>query len=224
MATNEIWQLSVIGTVSSQQHIHTLHFKEVPGTLLGTDLITNWTTSAMTQYRACFAIGQNPVQLIRAQKVCGNVPLPAADEVVPAVGSQTGTRPTSSSEALPSFVASLVSLKGMYAGRRYQGRFFLGGMLEIDTNENNMGAPYTALVQAYCDALRAAYVTPGVPAWRLFNFSRLLAYGDPNHTKAGLPDPIAPVGACQLAGSDVTNLIVSNRPTTMRSRKLGHGL
>jgi len=223
MAVNDIWQLSVIGTVSSQQHIHTLHFREAVPPLLGTDLISSWLAAAGTQYRACFAIGQNPVQLIRAQKVCGSVPLPAPSENVPAVGSQAGTRPTSSSEALPSFIASLVSEKSAYAGRRYQGRFFLGGLLEIDTNENNMGAPYLALVQAYCDALRTGYITPGAPAWRMFAFSRLLAHGDPNHTKGGLPDPITPV-SCELAGADVINLIVSNRPTTMRSRKLGHGL
>lgn len=222
MATNDVWQLSVRGTVHGEMHMHTLHFLQQLPTAVGNDLITLWSGAPATAYRALFPLGQTPVQLIRAAKVCGAVPLPAPTEVVPAGGSQGGSRPTSSSEPLPTFVASLVTVKGTLAGRRYSGRYFLGGLLEIDTNGNSLGGAYVALSQAYVDALKAAFVTPALPDFRLFVFSRLLANGDPNHTKGGQPDPIA-ARQCQDAGAPVSNLIVSLLPTTMRSRKMGHG-
>lgn len=223
MAPNEIWQLSVIGTVSGTQHIHTLHFRENDIALTGTMLLTAWLTSGDAAYRACFAIAQPAVQLLRAAKVCGTVPLPAPAEYAPVGAQQLGTRPTSSSEPMPAFLACLVNEKTAFAGRRYTGRFFMGGLLESDCIQNTMQAPYLALVQAYVDALKAGFVTPGAADWKQFVFSRLLAEGRAANTPGQPPEAVEAV-QCQDAGGDVVNMIVSNQPTTMRSRKLGSGL
>lgn len=223
MGLNEVYMLSARGTVHGEQHMHTLHFVQINPLMTQTDLINQWSAAPATAYRALFPLGQAPVQLIRVAKVCGSLPLPAPTEVVPIPANAVGSRPTGSSEPLPTFVASLVTLKGSLAGRRYSGRFFLGGLLESDTNANTMSSAYQALAQAYVDALKAAFVTPAVPDFRLFAFSRLLAEGDPNHTKGGAPDPIT-AHPCQDSGSVVANLVVSTVPTTMRSRKAGHGL
>jgi hypothetical protein len=229
MATNDVWMLTVKGTVAETTHIHTLHFLEVAGPLLGQDLLDSYTGAPLTAYRSCFAIYHAPVEQITAQKVCGSLPLPSPDLYAPAPAAQVGTRGTGASEGEPAFLAALVTEKGMSAGRRYSGRFFLGGLYESDVQGNYITDAYKAVVQGYLNALAAAYIPPGGGlAWRLFCYSELLGEGDPNHTKrnpaggARLADPVAAV-PCQQAGSPTRALILSGRPTTMRSRKVGHG-
>jgi len=230
MAPNDVWQLTVKGVLTETTHLHTLHFLETGASILGTELITAWSTAALTQYRGCFAIAGQPVQSIEARKVCGSVPLPSPDEVFRSVPDAAGTRATSG-DPMPAYVACTVAEKGMNAGRRYSGRFFLGGLYETDVTGNDLNSSYTNLVHAYCDALTAAFIPPaGGLSWRLFCFSELLAKGDPLHTKqdptnpkARVADPVPAVGACQLAGSPTKALVVNARPTTMRSRKYGHG-
>lgn len=230
MVTNDVWLLTVQGMVTETMHVHTLHFRENAGESSGVDLITAYTAAPLTAYRGMFSQYTFPVQLIRAQKVCGSVPLPSANELAYATAAQGGTRNTTSQDPMPAYVAALVNERGSLAGRRYRGRFFIGGLHEIDCIGNTLQPTYLAMVQAYINALKAAFVTPAIPPWRLFAFSNLLADGDPFHTRRNpnppperIADPVAAV-SCELAGSDVADLIVSTRPTTMRSRKLGHGL
>ena len=131
---------------------------------------------------------------------------------------------------MPPYVAAQVAEKGTLAGRRYAGRFFLGGINENDVNESVLETGYISIVNNYLAALTTAFVDPLVTDWRLFAFSSLLAEGDAAHTKKNPtppPDRIAdPVTAvpCQDAGSLVTALVLNPRPTTMRSRKFGRGL
>jgi hypothetical protein len=230
MATNDVWQLTVKGFVHGSDHIHTLHFLEVAGPLLGTDLLTSYTGAPLTAYRALFAPAATPVQQIEARKVCGAVPLPAPSIHVPASGSQVGTRSGMSGQMVASYEAALVNEKGSLAGRRYSGRFFIGGLYQSDTYGNDIQSAYLTLLDGYLAALRTAYMLPsGGLAWRLFAFSSLLANGDPLHTRrnpvpggARIADPVTAV-SCEQAGSFVMQLVASTRATTMRSRKLGHG-
>lgn len=217
-AINEIWRLSVKGLVHGQQHQHSLHFRTNVPLLNGAGLVTAWSGAPMTAYRACFNVYGYPTQLIQAQMVCGQTPVPGATEVVPAVALQAGTRSTTSDDPQPAFIAALVNEKGTLAGRSRSGRFFLGGLFESDVVGDYIQAPHIARIQAYIDALKTLFVTPSTPDWRLFCYSQLLATGRPGS------DPPIPVHQCQDAGSDTAQLIVSNRVTTMRSRKLGHGL
>jgi len=229
MTPNDVWMLSVKGSVLESQHIHTLHFLQVSDSIGGTDLITAWQTAALTAYRNLFSIYASPVLEIEARVAASVGPPPSPDVVVPIVASRIGTRDVAGSDFMPSFMAGLVIEKGMLAGRRYSGRFFIGGLYEADNSANSLTAGYVTLLQNYCNALKTAFVTPTTPPWRLFCYSKLLGEGDPNHTirnpvagGARLPDPVAQV-APQLAGSAVRDLVVSPRPTTMRSRKYGHG-
>lgn len=208
MAINDTLELMVRGTVNDTMHIHTLHFRSQGVGDAGGALAASWQTSAMTAYRACFPSGQSPVQLIRAKVICGALPLPAPVEVVPAGPSQLGTT-TETGDLMPAFMASVTAVKGTLQGRTHSGRFFLGGLLETDNARNTLTAGYLARVQAYIDALKAAYVTGTPPLFQLVVHSRKTA--------------LIPGTDCLVSSSPVSNLVVSVRPTTMRSRKVGHG-
>ena len=229
MAPNDVWLLQVKGTVSDTQHIHTLHFLQNDDSIDGDDLISAWRTAADTAYRNMFSIYYKPCEEIDARVVASPDPaFPAPSVFSGTTAEQTGLRNTSG-DHMPAYMAALVIEKGTLAGRRYSGRFFIGGLSETDVSLNSLVPAYIAVVQAYCDALKAAFVTSAAPPWRLFCYSGLLGQGDPNHTSRnpvdGQPRIATPVDkvAPQLAGSPVANLVVSGRPTTMRSRKYGHG-
>lgn len=209
MATNDTYLLTVRGTANSTQHIHTLHFRQVDPTIDATNLISSWQGAPMTAYRAMFHNGTTIIESIKAQAICGSEPLPAAAEVVPVPASQLGTRVVAT-EPMPAFLATQVKMTTALAGRSRQGRFFIGGMWENDNASNALNSAWVALVQAYCNALIAAYITGTPTTWQLVVHSRKLA---------------SVVGtACNVSSARATNLIVNLAPTTMRSRKLGHGL
>lgn len=206
VAINDTVMLSVIGNVTGQDHVHTLHFRSLAvQTMAG--LITEWQTGCRTAYRGMFRLDAACAQILRAQHVCGGLPLDATIDVAQTGTDLAGTRSTASEE-MPSYVASLVAEKGVSAGRRHQGRFFIGGMVETDNAANVLTAGYIAIVQAYATALTASFITQVAPNWRLVVHSRTQA-------EEG--------GDCQTSSTLVQQLLVRGRPTTMRSRKYGHG-
>jgi len=209
MAVNDTWELIVRGTNAGSMHIHTLHFREIAlAAGGGADLVADWEGNARTQYLACFQIGQQPINLLRASKVCGSVPLPTATEVPYTFALGQGTRPSSSSQLAPSLIACSVAEKGIYAGRTRSGRFFMGGAFEVDLDTNTFSATYVAVVQAYVNALTTRYVTASASNFQLVTHSRKLA-------DQGLQ--------CQESSTPVQTLVVNPNVTTMRSRKIGSG-
>ena len=191
-------------------HIHTLHFREISLAAGGGQaLIDDWQAQCQTAYKAMWQIGQYPINLLKATKVCGSVPLPTATEetVLPVDGQ--GTRPSGSSQVSPSFLAITVAEKGVSAGRSRSGRFFLGGSFETDVDTNTYAAAYIAIVQAYCTLLTNRYITPSASSFQLVTHSRVLA---------------ATGVSCELSSTPVQQLVINPNVTTMRSRKLGHGL
>jgi hypothetical protein len=154
MNPNDTYQLQVIGTAVGNQHIHDLHFRQVTPGLGAADLITDWTAAAMTQYRALFHTTMAPTQILRARQVCGSTPLEAYYDVAPAPASTMGTR-AAAGDQQPAFLATHVKLRTALAGRSRIGKFFLGGMMELDVAYNDVQAAYLTLVQAYCAALAA---------------------------------------------------------------------
>jgi len=209
MAVNDTWQLNVIGVSGGTQHIHTLHFRELGGDFTGEDLIGSWRTAAETAYRAHFASYDAVIGKITAQKVCGSVPLPAASEYIALPGAGNGTKAVGGDNQMPSFCAALVTERGTLQGRSRSGRFFLGGLFEADVDGNALTAGEVTRIQAYCTALKTAFIDPTLPDWRLVTHSRKLA-------DTGI--------SCELSSTPVGQLLISSRPTTMRSRKWGSGL
>ena len=210
MSVNDTWELIVRGTSAGTMHIHTLHFREISLAAGGGQaLIDDWEAQCLTTYRGLFQIGQHPVNLLRATKVCGTVPLPTATEEVFTFTAGQGTRPIGSSQVSPSFLAITVAEKGVSAGRSRSGRFFLGGSFESDIDTNDHTAAYVALVQGYCNLLTTRYITPSASSFQLVTHSRLLA---------------ATGVSCEVSSTPVQQLVVNPRVTTMRSRKVGHGL
>lgn len=208
MAVNDTYMLSVRGTCGGTMHVHTLHFRETATVTGEAGLLTSWQGAPMTAYRAIFPTSQLPVQLIKAQKICGSVPLPASVEVIPAGGSQAGTRSVAG-DIMPSFMAACVTEKTALAGKRYQGRFFLGGMAEADCVGNSLQASLTTVINAYNAALMTAYGGGGGIDFRLVVHSKA------NASQVGMN--------CQGSSELVTSLVTIPFPTTMRSRKSGHG-
>jgi hypothetical protein len=224
MAINDTVQLSVIGTVNGTQHVHTLH-----GRAMNTDdpaaaFIAAWQTGCQTQYRAMFRLLEVPIQQIKAQVVCGSLPLPAGAEVNVLAASGTGTTDFAGTPE-PAYMAALVNVKTALAGRRRSGRFFIGGLGKNDTAGNLLVGGFMTRIQVYVDALKAAFVTPALPPIKLVVHSRWLATPHPAYTdENGIEHPAHVPGECHESSALVTNLFVSNRATTMRSRKLGSGI
>lgn len=209
MATNDTLMLSVIGTNLGQQHIHTLHFREGLTATGPAQLITLWKTSCRAAYVGCFHATHLPVQLIKAEYVCGALPLPAGAENVPIAGDQAGFL-TATGDPSPSFLSSLTILRGTLKGRSRQGKYFIGGSYEVDVTGQTFAASYITQLQAYAAALTATFITPLSPDYRLVVHSRKLA--------------AVPGTDCVVSSTPVGALVVSDRVTTMRSRKLGHGI
>lgn len=210
MAVNDTWELIVRGTSAGTMHIHTLHFREVSLAAGGGQaLIDDWEAQCLATYRGLFQIGQHPVNLLRATKVCGAVPLPTATEKAYTFALGQGTRPSGSSQVSPSFLACVVAEKGIFAGRRRSGRFFLGGSFESDVDTNDYTAGYIAIVQGYLNVLTTRYITASASSFQLVTHSRVEA---------------ATGADCLVSSTPVQSLIVNSRATTMRSRKVGHGL
>jgi len=208
-AVNDTYELRVIGHILSQQHIHTLHFRQSAAGVGAAELITQYSGAPLTAYRACFSIDDPCVEMLHAQMVCGSVPLEAAVEVNRSpFSAQAGSR-VSNVDRSPTFMAGLVSIKTAFSGRSRRGRFFLGGLRDSDFLQNSMDAAWIALAQAYANALKAAFVT-AVGA----NFYQVIH----SRTLAAVPGT-----DCQSSSTLVTDYVVSTVPTTMRSRKLGHG-
>lgn len=222
-AANGIYKIAVIGTVAGQRHIHTLHFRStLAGSAVGmaedvylADLLSTWQTGCRTAYRAVFSTSHAPVQQYQIRKVCGGVPLPAGSDVAESAGNQGGTINTGAvgggEEAAP-WLASVVTERTALAGRRYRGRFFLGGLYEGFIQGADVVSTRVSTVQAYADALVATFVTPleTTVNGKLFVFSRTQS--------------LVPGTQCQQAGADVRSLQPRTTLATMKSRKAGSGI
>lgn len=208
MAINDTFALTVKGTVTTQQHIHTLHFRALDPLVDEGMLIDAWVSACGTAYRAQFSNGQLPVEVIRAAKVCGSVPLPAPVEESMAGAARQGTRGAETNYA-PSFIAAVAIERGTIAGRSRSGRYFIGGALTNDFNVNQWAGGYKSILDAYAAALTAEFVGSELDGpWQLVTHSRKLA--------------LAGAG-CEASATPVASVVVSNNVTTMRSRKTGHG-
>jgi hypothetical protein len=223
-AANGIYKLAVIGTVAGQQHVHTMHFRSTidPDSLVMTEeqyfdaLLSAWQTNARTQYRAIFTTDHSPVQTYQLRKVCGSLPLPAgldASESAPNQGGTTNGAAVGAGEAAAPWLANVVTERTALAGRRYRGRFVLGGLYEGFISGATVLPLRLTPTGAYTTALTAAFVTPADvdTPFRAFVYSRTQA----------LEFPTAP---CQTAGADVRTYQVRDVLATMKSRKAGSGI
>ena len=191
-------------------HIHTLHFRlGVAATEQG--LIDAWQAGARAQYRAMFQSTDSPCQTYRAAQVCGSLPLRAPTEETEVAPNIVGTQGFAS-DSSPTWLARVVSERTALAGRSRRGRFYIGGLYESQHSGNNLTAGDLALVQAYIDALMAAFVTgvtPGADAYALVVHSPTLA--------------AVPATNCQDSSTPVTGMIARSRVGSMKSRKPGSG-
>ena len=208
MAINDTYMLSVVGVVAGQDHVHTLHFRNMASVTPAADLIATWRTNCENAYRALFCTFDSPNLLNRVQHVCGSLPLEATEETAVPLAAQPGFR-TASSNRSPPYMASLFKVRSAVAGKSRQGRFFIGGLLDTDHDLSDLSAAYIVLMNAYVAVVKSTFITGTLPPLRLVVHSRKLA------TPPGTP--------CTSSSTLATDIIANPRPTTMRSRKFGHG-
>lgn len=227
VAANGIYSLAVIGTVTGEMHVHTLHFRSTvdpDGLAMSEDaymqgLIDSWQASCATSYRSCFNSAMSPVQNFRARKVCGSLPLPGGVDEAQAGGSTAGTGSGNEwtmgglGSPVSAWLATVTTLRTAYAGRSYRGRYYLGGLVQQGILiDDYVGPGRVANEGAYAAALLATYVTPADvdSPYSLFVWSRTLS--------------ALPGSQCQTSGADVTTLTPRFKLATMKSRKPGSGL
>ncbi len=209
MATNDVTQLVVQGSVLGQQHIHTLNFRHATAGATEQGLIDSWQGNCLGLYRALFSTADSPVQILRAIQVCGTPPMRATVEETSPAGSILGTR-TTSTEPMPPWLASVVSVRSAFAGRSYRGRFFVGGIYEGDQSGGNLVAGYLTLLENYVFELTDSYGPAGAsPDFKLVVWSPKLK------SVAG--------ATCLSSSSQVVGFLVRSVLGSMKSRRPGNG-
>jgi hypothetical protein len=223
VAANGIYKLAVIGTVATQQHIHTLHFRTTLNALAAGatepefmgSLIDLWSGTPMAAYRALFGSTDKPVEQFQVRKVCGDQPLPAGvDEANPA-GSQAGTGVAGefNGDAAAPWLASITTVRTALAGRRFRGRWFFGGLWEPMLSGSSVSSDRQNRMQTYCTNLDTVFMDPAAPV----NLPAVLfVYSKVQSQETGTQ--------CQNAGADVTSFQVRPYLVTMKSRKIGSGI
>lgn len=210
MAINDTIELAVIGVVSGQDHIHTLHFRDMAGAATPEQsIIDDWQANCRDAYRALFFTAIPAAVSYRARQVCGSTPLRAPVEEAEAPANSTGTR-SASGEQLPPWLAKVVTERTALAGRSRRGRFYIGGLHEGDINGDAFVTTYNTAVQTYMTTL-GRYLPGGASAsvFTLVVHSRLLA--------------AVPGTQCQDSSTPVTSLENRVRIATQKSRRAGSG-
>lgn len=203
MAVNETYKLSVVGSYRGQDIVHTLHFREVvfpgPGTF-EQRIIDQWQANCRTSWVAQYGTGYIMSKL-RAEKVCGTLPLPVAVEET---DTTPGTRGGVGDQ--PPWLACRIKENGVSAGRSRQGRFFVMVSFESDQDAGVIGAGTITLFQNYVNTL-SRWLALGADAAeaRLVVHSRKLA--------------AVPGAQCQDSSTLVGSYTVGTFLTTMRSRR-----
>jgi hypothetical protein len=209
MAVNDTILLSVRGTLQGQQYIHTQHFRQINVPAPGVDplqtLINDWQGSPGTYWLSAHKSNYTLVD-IKAEYVCGSLPLPAA--VVEAVGT-AGTR-VAGGPALAPWLSAVVSERTAFAGKSYRGRFFVSGGGEEDVAEQIIltgAASWGEAINAYISNLMALFGPAGVsPAYRLVVYSPTIA--------ARVPAP-----DCTVSAAYVVSMALNPALSTQKSRR-----
>lgn len=209
MAINDTVQLTVQGFAGGERHLHTLHFRYAALSSTEQGLIDAWQATSRTTYRAQFQAAAAPVQALTARQVCGSVPLRAPLEEIELVANQPGTL-NDSSQAGPSWVARVVSVRTALAGKSRRGRFYIGGMTDFTIESNNVSTDGRNATQAYVNSLMAAFVGA--------------ARSQADYALVVHSGKLAASGVdCDLSSTPVTGMIVRTLLGSMRSRKPGRG-
>lgn len=211
VAANDTIQLSVMGRVTGQEHVHTLHLRSNTGGQSLQGAIDTWQAGCAATYRAMFMAGSDtPYEVVESRHVCGAGVLDAPAVEGIASGSQAGTRTFSGDgEPMPPFIACVATIRTGLAGRSYRGRNFFGGLFESDVAASTVLDAHRTRITNYLNAVMAVFGPGGTSAdWSWVVFSRKLRAG-------GM--------TCAQASNGVTSFIVRTEVSTQRSRKLGRG-
>src|SRR5215212_10337938 len=152
MPINDVYQLTVKGTVWDQDHLHTLHFRDRTGAAASSAIVTVWQATSRTAYRGCFCTADACAVTYTVRQVCGTPPFVATAEATEPLATQFGTLAIPG-DRMPSWLARVISWRTAFSGKSYRGRSFLGGLFDDWGNGNNMVAGRLADTNAYITAL-----------------------------------------------------------------------
>lgn len=209
MAINDTYYFTAQGTLGGRSYIHTLHFRELVGPIVGNpsqDLINTWQAACQAQWLAAHPTVYTLVRLT-AQRICGSPPLPSrVEEGVGAQGTRTGI---GQGDPLAQWLSIAVNQSTGLAGKSRHGRFFMSGGFEGDIAGEVLttgASAWLGVVQAYCTALGTRFVQQAVPLnWDLVVHSPTIAK--------------IPGTQCTVSSEPVTALGVVSRMTSQRSRR-----
>jgi len=209
-ATGDVYQVRIVGHIEGQETNNIYYFSSADG---DTDVLTHLVVVLVS----CFITHLLPV-LASAwtlnQAVFKRIyPTLGNEEIyIPPSGNVGGV----STDALPSFVSAVMSIRTAQGGRSHRGRSYLAGMPEAATTGSNITVPsatWTAFL-AFAACFASNFIVgdpPGSNAWQQVVFSRKLA------------------GSSHFPVPNVTGFtpVTSYKPVqplgTTRSRKLGRG-
>lgn len=208
MAINDVFRMTIKGTVAGQDHYLTHHFRDLTGAAAQTAIITVWQATCRTALRGCFTTADTPLLSYEVRQVCGTLPLQAPGAATEPGATQAGTI-SPPGERLASWLARVISWRTAYAGRSYRGRSFFGGLYEDWCNGNNVNGAQMTQTDAYVTAMLGAFGPSGSSAdWRLVVWSeRLRDLGN----------------SCLLSSAGIDAGLSQQAIASMKSRKVGHG-
>lgn len=205
----DCYQLKIVGSIEGQQTNNILHFRSATGDTdvelhlvlvvvacfvehLLPGLAAGWKLTEVAYKRVSPTLGPESIYLVPAEP---------EGEVL--------------TDALPSLVSAVISIRTALGGRSGRGRMYLAGLPEdnvIGSKITVESVTWTALV-AFCACIAGAFTpnagTPGPNTWFMQVYSRKIG------------GAVFPFGASGF--NNVTALVPTNFIGTTRSRKVGRG-
>jgi hypothetical protein len=207
-AVNDCYQIRLIGTQEGVQTNNVLHFLTRSGDVdVETHLVAVMVQCFITNILPSLS---NDWSLIEARwkKVS---PTLGVEHVFVPTGTLTGGSVTN---AFPSYVSALTSIRTLVGGRSHRGRMFLAGIpkdASFESQIDTAGSFWTAML-AWLACIATNFIhtgSPGTNEWSMAVYSRkiggsTLPFGGPGFTA-------------------VSELVASPLLATTRSRKVGRG-
>ncbi|RPJ19620.1 MAG: hypothetical protein EHM35_20435 [Planctomycetaceae bacterium] len=204
MATNDTVQLAIKGLVQNNLVVVTHHYRLTDQVMDEDDVIGWWRATCQAPY---LAILSSTYQLtgLTCRQVCGSLPLRQPAEYSYPTAYPVGGVGTA---ALPNQTALIFSLKTGFAGRRFRGRFYLGGLAYGSLQSTGLWQSAT-ITASNTYGTAARNLNAGVQAVPMVVHSP---------TNAAVPGT-----QCQDCSTLVTSIIVRDIPGTQRRRRIGVG-
>lgn len=203
MATNDIYALSIRGTVNGSQTINTLAFKQLSATAGDTriTLAQDWDTNIMPSWVSGISNQWSVVDY-------------SVRDVVPGTGAEVVVAPAAArvgndvSDPLPPSDAMVFTLRTTLKGRSFRGRVYWGGMAESSQSGGLFTSAWVANRTAVRSTIFGRYITNAATTGYQIGVISTVSNGIPR------PSPVF---------TPLFDIQVQPRVRTIRRRQIGVG-